>query len=274
MSVKIHHINCATMCPVCERLINGSGSWIKPARMVCHCLLIETPEALVLVDTGLGTQDLQDPKGRLGAPFVALTRPTLDPSETALAQIQALGYSARDVRHIVPTHLDLDHAGGLPDFPEAQVHVFKPELHAAMNPTFREKTRYRRAHFRHNPNWVEHEEQGESWFGFSSIRAIPDLSTDVLLVPLLGHTRGHVGVAVKSGDKWLLHGGDSYFHHGTLLPEPAIPFGIASFEKIVQTNKEQRLYNQARLRELARSHGNEVDIFCAHDPVEYDRLRA
>ena len=32
-----------------------------------------------------------------------------------------------------------------------------------------------------------------------------------------------------------------------------------------------RTTNQARLRELARGHSDEVRIFCAHDPVELAR---
>ena len=48
---------------------------LAAARMVCHCLLIETPrEGLILVDTGLGTGDLAN-KQRLGAAFLAVTRP-------------------------------------------------------------------------------------------------------------------------------------------------------------------------------------------------------
>ena len=47
-------------------------------------------------------------------------------------QVEALGYSARDVRHIVVTHLDPDHAGGLSDFPDAEVHIFRAEHKAAM----------------------------------------------------------------------------------------------------------------------------------------------
>lgn len=273
MSVRIHHINCGTMCPVCEKLINGHGSWLKPARMVCHCLLIETPDSLVLVDTGLGTQDVRNAKARLGAPFVALTRPALDESETALAQIKALGFDPRDVRHIVPTHLDLDHAGGLPDFPEAQVHIYKPELNAAMHPKLRERARYKNVHFAHGPKWNAMEEQGDKWFGFDSIRAIPGLATDVLIIPLVGHTRGHAGVAVRDGDKWLLHGGDSYFYHGTLEQPPHMPAGLAMFEKVVQTWPDKRLANQARLRELAANHGDEVEIFSAHDPVEFERYQ-
>ena len=61
MALKVHHLNCGTMCPVCARLINGQGGWLEPAQMVCHVLLIETPrDGLVLVDTGIGTRDIAD----------------------------------------------------------------------------------------------------------------------------------------------------------------------------------------------------------------------
>lgn len=32
------------------------------------------------------------------------------------------------------------------------------------------------------------------------------------------------------------------------------------------------LWNHERLRELNRRHNNEVTLFCAHDPVEFERL--
>jgi glyoxylase-like metal-dependent hydrolase (beta-lactamase superfamily II) len=61
-----------------------------------------------------------------------------DYRETAYMQIKELGFNPQDVRHILVTHLDLDHAGGLSDFPEAKVHIFAPEFEAAMNPNWRE----------------------------------------------------------------------------------------------------------------------------------------
>jgi glyoxylase-like metal-dependent hydrolase (beta-lactamase superfamily II) len=272
VAVKIHHINCGTMCPFCARLINGRGGWTERAKMVCHCLLVETPESLVLIDTGLGTQDVANAQARLGLGFIAAVQPKLVQRETALAQVKRLGYDPRDVRHIVPTHLDLDHAGGLSDFPEAQVHVYKAELDAAMHPTRRERARYKAKQFAHGPKWNPLNAQGEKWFGFDSIQAIPGLSTDVLLIPLIGHTRGHCGVAVRDGERWAFHCGDAYFHHGTLESPPHMPAGLAVFENIVQTFRDQRLANQARLRDLAANHRDTVDIFCAHDPVEYERL--
>ncbi|WP_394672504.1 MBL fold metallo-hydrolase [Limnobacter sp.] len=273
--MKIHHMNCGTMCPICKRLINGSGGFFERANMVCHCLLVESEQGLVLVDTGVGTGDILEPKRRLGTGFMAMLAPRLKMEETAIEQIKTMGFKASDVKHIVPTHLDLDHAGGLSDFPDAQVHVFEPEHRHAINPSLRDSMRFRKAQFEHGPQWVIHSEPVETWYGFQAIR--PVTGVDLLMVPLIGHTRGHVGVAVKqgneSGSKWLLHCGDAYFHRSevALKHEDPMPAGVAFFEKLVQTLPAERVATQARLRELVKSSGDEVELFCAHDPVEYAR---
>ena len=36
-------------------------------------------------------------------------------------------------------------------------------------------------------------------------------ASQVLLIPLFGHTLGHCGVAVQQGERWLLHVGDAYY---------------------------------------------------------------
>lgn len=272
MSLKVHHLNCGTMCPACARLINGKGGWLEPAQLVCHVLLIETPkDGLILVDTGIGALDVATPT-RLGKPFLALTRPLLDQHETAQAQVKRLGYKLSDVRHIIVTHLDLDHAGGLPDFPEAKVHVFAPEYEAAMQPTWRERARYLPSQWAHSPRWVKHEAGGEEWYGFSSMRPIPGLTEDIMMVPLTGHTRGHTGIAVRTGSGWKLHCGDAYFFHGQMDPaHPHTSPGMNIFERLVQTEATARIRNQERLLDLVRRKGNEIEVFCAHDPVEFQR---
>ncbi len=115
--MRVHHLNTGTMCPIGRRLVNGTGSIFQRARMVCHCLLVETGAGLVLVDTGIGLDDIAEPP-RLGRKWVRQTRPRLDPAETAVQQVRALGYSPGDVRHLLLTHLDRDHAGGIPRFSE------------------------------------------------------------------------------------------------------------------------------------------------------------
>jgi len=269
--MKIHHLNCGTMCPMCQRLVNGHGSWTKPGRMVCHCLLVETASSLVLVDTGMGSQDILHPAKQLGRAFVSITRPQLSMAETAIAQIRRLGYDPKDVRHILPTHLDLDHAGGLADFPHAKVHVYKPELEQITRPTLRDKVRFRAAQFAHHPHWVVHEAMDEPWFGFNSTVAIPALDVDIRIVPLIGHTKGHAGIAVQDKDKWLLHCGDAYFHHSQVTKEGPMSIGLAVFERLAQTYPEARANHVAKLRHLAQSQQDQVEMFCAHDLVEYER---
>lgn len=71
-------------------------------------------------------------KSRLDRNFVTLNRPRLEPAITAIRQIEALGFSPADVRHILLTHMDVDHTGGIADFPAAKVHVYAKEHAAAM----------------------------------------------------------------------------------------------------------------------------------------------
>lgn len=273
MTSQIKHLNCASMSP---RAPGG----MTPDRMVCHCLLVEGPNGLTLVDSGFGTEDLA--QKRMGKAFIALMGAALDPAETAIAQVRALGYAADDVTDIVLTHLDLDHAGGIGDFPNARVHVFADELDAARKrASVKEKNRYIEAQWAHGPTWVEHtvpEQQnaGESWLGFDSVTVVND---DVLLIPLRGHTRGHSGVAVKrpSGG-WFLHAGDAYFNTGEKQTPPTCPSGLSLFQTMVQMDKKARHANQDRIRSLHADHGpasgsaEVVTVFSAHDALEFDAL--
>src|SRR5262245_33880864 len=153
MSIRaVHHLNCATMCPVAGFLTGHGG--LGRGRMVAHCLLVETErDGMVLIDTGFGTRDVEGETG-LSRMFKSFVGPTLDHAETALAQIEALGLDPAALRHIVVTHLDLDHAGGLPDFPNAKVHLHAREHAAAMARShFMERERYLKAHWHHGPKW-------------------------------------------------------------------------------------------------------------------------
>ena len=115
--MHIHHLDCGCMCPLGGALYDGFSTGLR-AHLVCHCLLLETThDGLVLVDTGFGLRDMRQRGARLSAFFRRLNNIRYDTSLTAVAQVRRLGYQPDDVRHIVLTHLDFDHAGGLEDFP-------------------------------------------------------------------------------------------------------------------------------------------------------------
>src|SRR5215472_3655696 len=165
------------------------------------------------------------PEDSLGRTFLDRTAAILEPGETVTRQIAPLGYSPKDVRHIVLTHLDLDHTGGLRvgkvGEPDAKVHIHNAEFRAAMATTGthpEHAIRYRPAHWAHHPHWVTYTTAMRgAWFGFDAIE-LDGLPGNFLLVPLADHTAGHCAVAVRTGDRWLLHAGDAYYHDGQVNP--------------------------------------------------------
>lgn len=275
--MRIHHLNCGTCCPAGGRLFDGTSD-APLAHLVCHCLLIETNQGLVLVDTGYGTRDVARPRPRLAPFFLGLNNPQLREQETAVAQVRRLGFDPADVRHIVITHLDFDHAGGLEDFPNAIVHLTAREKEVAdaeRGGAFVGTRRYRPCQWDEVEKWRLYPfGGGERWFGFDAVRDLEGLPPEILLVPLAGHTWGHAGVAIKAADGgWLLHAGDAYFYRGEVGGEDySCPPGLRGYQRLMEVDRKARLENQRRLRALSIEHREEVRLFCAHDVVEFDLL--
>jgi glyoxylase-like metal-dependent hydrolase (beta-lactamase superfamily II) len=198
--MAIYYLNCFT----CNARI--PRHWQSGAL----CLLVESDDGLVLVDTGLGSRDYLAAPGVLRL-FKLVTSMPLIPEESALCQVSGLGYRPEDVRHIVLTHMHFDHAGGLPDFPWAKVHVHHREVEAIKSGKFRRLMDggYNRRILDHEPDLVAYEWIGDRWYDFDAIR-LP-FEPEMWLLPLFGHTLGHCGVAVKYRSGWLLHTGDAAF---------------------------------------------------------------
>jgi glyoxylase-like metal-dependent hydrolase (beta-lactamase superfamily II) len=261
------------MCPLGGALIDGEGGLLRKGKIIAHCLLIEAGDELVLVDTGYGTEDCVNP-GRLGAQFRVSVMPQCRVEETAIRQVEALGRDPTDVRHIVATHLDRDHAGGLGDFPGAQVHVFADELAAHRADATRRFKRYLHAQTAHGPSWVEHRTEGDSWFGFESVGLLPDLDAEIALIPLRGHSAGMCGVAINTAEGWFLHCADAFFFRGEIeTPRRCTP-ALRIFERKMDHDTKLRFENLGRLQELAREHGDEVTLICSHDAKMLEEAQA
>jgi glyoxylase-like metal-dependent hydrolase (beta-lactamase superfamily II) len=259
--VKVHHLNCGTMRPPATPLL------------VCHVLVVETEGGLVLIDTGYGLADIAKPGQRLG-PTRHLFKPALDPQETAAMQIERLGFRRDDVRHIVVTHFDVDHIGGLADFPAARVHVTTAEVDGAIrSPSWRERTRYRSAQWAHDPSIVEHDAKGENWRGFAAAAELADVSTGIALIPLPGHSRGHACVAVDAGDRWILHCGDAFYQQGSIDGRSRVATTLQAAEAFIAFDRARVRDNHARLAELFARSEPDLMIVCAHDAEQYERAQ-
>ncbi len=194
--MAVRFLNCASMQP-----------WWPHWKVGGLCLLVDTDQGPVLVDTGLGLHDHENPtrlvkffRMDFGIPYA--------PEECAVQQLSNLGIYPQDIKNIILTHLHFDHAGGLADFPWANVHLHKKEYEAMLHPKkWIEIFAYDPADFAHHPKWITYEKITDKWFDFDAIR-LP-FSPSIFLIPLFGHTSGHCGVAIEGEDGWLFQAGDS-----------------------------------------------------------------
>ncbi|MFN8369895.1 MAG: MBL fold metallo-hydrolase [Bacteriovoracaceae bacterium] len=256
--------------PYWEKLANELTTFHKSLDLVCHCLLIEDRDQLILVDTGLGSIDIKHKTDRLPLEFLFLANPKLDMNETALFQIKNLGFDPKDVRHIIATHMDVDHIGGVFDFPWAKLHILEPEFQTASNPTTpMGKKRYIKKFWdKHNSFELYDPQKGEeNWNQFSKIHLINEISDDIFLVPLPGHSVGHMGIGIESQKLFFV--GDAYLSHEQVQSEqPRSSKLIQAYNKIIQSDIDLYTQNLNKIRELYKTGSHK--IFCSHDKGELD----
>jgi glyoxylase-like metal-dependent hydrolase (beta-lactamase superfamily II) len=255
------------------RLMTGRGSFVGGYAISLTCLLVARPEGLVLVDTGWGSPTVVDPRRFPGTLF-ALTAgaPHAPRGETALGRVRSLGMRAEDVTDVVLTHLDIDHVGGLADFPHARVHVSRAE-HAARferRQPFRSRIHDSRPAFAHGPRfstaaWTDHAELG--------FQRSADLFGDgsIMLLEASGHTPGHAAVLVCAGEQLLLHAGDAFVHHAELDGEDDLPLGVRLYRRVLHEDKPSAQATLSHLRALRRERVD-VTIVNAHDATLLGRL--
>jgi glyoxylase-like metal-dependent hydrolase (beta-lactamase superfamily II) len=275
--MHVHHINCGTDCPLGGAMFDGRSGGVR-GKLVCHCLVIETNEGLVLVDTGYGMKDVHKVAGPDHRHHDDDAQHPAARTRHRAAPAGAVGHKASDVRHIVLTHLDFDHAGGLEDFPNAAVHVMDAEFVAATGPRdgFVPRNRYRPMQFDDVHDWRRYKgARGEPWYGFDAVRQLEGLPPEILMIPLPGHTHGHAGVAVDTPNGWLLHAGDAYFYRGEVRSRQrnCTP-GLRGYQTMMEIDRNKRMANQKRVRQLSVDHKDEVRVICAHDVVEFERAAA
>jgi glyoxylase-like metal-dependent hydrolase (beta-lactamase superfamily II) len=199
-----------------QRLVNTLFDREFTEWLPIYVWLIEHPEGLILIDTGISTKA----NDRIWfPPFMPLIQRAAKFSITAEQevdrQLQKLGFSANDVRWVLLTHLHQDHDGGLHHFPQAQFLVSEQEWTAANG--FKGRLN---GYLNHRwPSWFNPEliHFEERQFGsFSSHYSITEAG-DVHLVPTPGHSPGHLSVIVNEGERSIFIAGDASYTEELLI---------------------------------------------------------
>jgi glyoxylase-like metal-dependent hydrolase (beta-lactamase superfamily II) len=161
-----------------------------------RCLLIEHPDALVLIDTGAGNKETEKFYGIYGIENSPIGETGPTQLESALAQA---GFSPEDVTLVVNSHLHFDHAGGNTrrgengapalSFPNARYVVRRGEWDWAHRTNERTSASY----FPHNYDPVQ--EAGR----LELVDTDAELLSGVSLRKTPGHTPHHQGILIESG---------------------------------------------------------------------------
>jgi glyoxylase-like metal-dependent hydrolase (beta-lactamase superfamily II) len=174
-----------------------------------NCLLIETPDGRVLVETGIGDRVTEKTRA-----MRAYEGPWIVPA------LENAGFDPGSVDAVAVSHLHYDHAGGVLRsdgslaFPRAKFVAQRAEWTIA---------------FGSNPRLVAGYDQPE-------LRLIRDLGTGsaadgeseilpgVSVVPTGGHSAGHQGVIVRGGDRTVAFLGDLFMRPWNANPKLVTAF--------------------------------------------------
>jgi glyoxylase-like metal-dependent hydrolase (beta-lactamase superfamily II) len=181
--------------PLWERRIPADDRNRIPLAM--RCLLVETPDALVLIDNGAGNKESDRFVEIYGIENVAL-----EPASQATileSSLAAAGYAPDDVDVMIDTHLHFDHAGGnthaAPDgevrvsFPRARYVVQRGEWEFA----HLRNERIQASYLPHNFDPVM--QAGRLELADGEIEVVPGIR----LIRTPGHTPHHQSVLIESG---------------------------------------------------------------------------
>lgn len=270
--MKIHAIQTGTVAvKTLQRAGKGPGplrlattlidrKWTEP--LPIYAWVIEHPEGLIVIDTGETTRVSEPGYFPAWHPYFKLgVREWVDSNQEIGPQLKELGFSPRDVRWVVMTHMHTDHAGGLAHFPDSEILISRVEFQTAGG--FMGQVR---GYLPHRwPKWLKPrlvELESKAFGSFARSLPVTDAG-DVTIVATAGHTKGHVSVVLEEGDNAIFFAGDASYTERLMLDQ--VTDGVAP---------DQRSARETLRRILDFTASRPTVYLPSHDPGSANRLLA
>lgn len=237
-----------------------------PATVPCPAFLLRHPSAgAILVDTGLHPSVATDGHENLGRLAARAGKPALAPGADVPAQLRDRGLDPGEVPVVVMTHLHLDHASAISEFPHSTFVVSEVEWKAATSGPRPLLNGYRRQHFDYAFDYrtVDFDRGGID--SYASFGRCFDLFGDgsVRLAYTPGHSAGHMSVIARLAERDFAIGGDAVYTEAQLegdAPLAPRPFDAHNYRRSLQ-----------ELRLFRRQYPNAI-VTPGHDPGFYAKL--
>jgi len=186
-----------------EGFVIEGGSILNMVTVSHSSFYIQHPKGNFLFDTGLGTNIEEQ---FTVFPFYLKLLMEYKLNETTKSQLQSNNVDINSIEDVFFSHLHWDHASGLKDFPNANIHSVKEELN---NPKIElgyipsqfdgESVKWKYLTFANTP--YASYAKSIDWFGDGT----------VVFVPMKGHSEGSVGLFLHTEN------GETYFLTGDIV---------------------------------------------------------
>ena len=176
--------------------------------MTAWPILVRTPQALVLIESGIGNK-LTDKQKKIYR---------VREDWSVVEELKLLGISREDIGFVVLTHYDFDHAGGVVmqetdgtlgfTFPKAKHILQKKEWHDVLNPNIRTINTY----------WPLNNELMRTSTNLHLIDGRYEVVPGITVAHTGGHNKGHQIVTIESKGEKALHLADLLPTHAHANP--------------------------------------------------------
>ena len=236
-------------------------------RLPVPAFLVEHPGAgPMLIDTGLHPSVAIDPKQNFGRLLAFNYRGLkMNSEQAAPAQLRARGLDAADIRFVLMTHMHVDHASAISEFPGATFLVSQQEWEVLADGKVTEG--YVKSQFDYGFDYRTFDFESRETESFASFGRSFDLFGDgsVRAVFTPGHTHGHTSYVQRQRDREVLIAADAIYTART-LNENVLPYKMADEHQFRRSLKEIQRYREQTPGALIVP-GHDWISFSALDPV-------